>query len=78
MDPSLRERLEHLAAELHLHREDPQVSQAHAEVTEALNGETHEGVAIRLERQAVALESSHPALGSLLRQAADAFSATGL
>lgn len=85
MDRTLRDRLEHLANELHLHRAkggggttDDAVEAAHADVDAALAEEHHDDLRARLERHAVELDADHPQLAALVRGVIDSLTSAGL
>ena len=79
MDPTIRQRLEDLAAKLHLHRDSaPAVEAAHQDVQQALDTDDDDGLGDRLDRQAVELETSHPSLSEALRTIVNDLSASGL
>ena len=68
MTPTLRQRLEDLATQLHLRHEDtPPAAAAHVEVRSALDDDAIHGLGDRLEFFAVELETEHPTLTSLIR-----------
>ena len=79
MDASIRQRLEDLLTQLHLHREaSPAAGGAHDEVRAALDQESAGGLRDRLESYAVDLETSHPSLGVLVRGLVDELSSMGI
>jgi hypothetical protein len=80
MERTLRQRLEHLANELHLHRGqgDERIDAAHADVDAALQDEQHDDLRTRLERHAVALETDHPKMAALVRGVVDSLTSAGL
>ena len=69
MTPTVRQRLEDLATQLHLRHEDAApAAAAHADVEAALgNDDAVHGLGDRLEMFAVELETEHPTLTSMIR-----------
>ena len=79
MDPTLRQQLEHMAEELHPHREAlPTIESAHTDVQDALDTESTEGLGERLDRHAVELETSHPSISTLIRTLVSELSSMGI
>lgn len=79
MDPTLRQQLEHVADELHPLRDtQPTIESAHTDVRDALDTESTEGLGERLDRHAVELETSHPAISTLIRTLVSELTSMGI
>ena len=79
MEIPIRKQLEELATYLHLRRDEaPSAEGAHAEVKQALESDSYNGLGDRLERFAIDLETDHPTLGALIRNTIDELSALGI
>jgi hypothetical protein len=78
MEPHVRSTLEDLLARLHLVRNDePTAAALHDEVTASLQHGPKHGFAERITEAAVELETAHPSLAAVLRQAVDTLGAGG-
>ena len=79
MDANIKERLEALLTQLHLHREaSPAAAGAHGDVQAALADGSTTGLGDRLDAYAVELDTSHPSVGAVVRELVDELSAMGI
>ncbi len=80
MDQDHRHELESVAERLHLHKgsNEDRAKDLHGQVETALANDDHDGLADRLEEEAIGFENEHPSLASILRQAAATLSAGGI